>query len=134
MDIKRNGSQPSGRGPRDRSAPDRGSASTRFIQPSKPTGWPRTSRHVRAWHRDSLARSTRGQNLLVTATTTAQRYGDSLIEEIRPGDVVLVPAGREALAWRLVDDRHDAHRHSGTTRWQGGGLDEPVSNKQYTAR
>src|SRR5205823_4899284 len=35
----------------------------------------------------------------------------------------LILTRREALAWRLADDRHDAHRDSGAARRQGRGVD-----------
>jgi quercetin dioxygenase-like cupin family protein len=93
MDIKRAGSQPSGKGPADwftgtvridplfqAGAPARvGGASVTF-EPGART----------AWHTHPLS-----QTLIVTAGLGwAQREGGS-IEEIRPGDVVWFPAGEK---------------------------------------
>ena len=93
MDIKRIGSQPSGKGPPDwftgtvridplfdRAEPARvGGASVTF-EPGART----------AWHTHPL-----GQTLIVTAGAgRAQRWGGP-IEEIRPGDVVWFPPGEK---------------------------------------
>jgi quercetin dioxygenase-like cupin family protein len=93
MEIKRNGSQPSGKGPADYftgavridplfEAPDparaRGASVT--FEPGART----------AWHTHPL-----GQTLIVTAGFgRVQRWG-SPIEEIRPGDVVWFPPGEK---------------------------------------
>lgn len=93
MDIKRNGSQPSGKGPSEWftgtvridplfTAPDParvGGASVTF-EPGART----------AWHSHPL-----GQTLIVTAGYgRVQRCGGE-IEEIRPGDVVWIPPGEK---------------------------------------
>ena len=93
MDIKRSGSQPSGKGPVDWftgtvridplfQAPDPArvsGASVRF-EPSART----------AWHTHTL-----GQTLIVTAGRgLAQRLGGP-IEEIRPGDVIWIAPGEK---------------------------------------
>ena len=93
MDIKRSGSQPSGKGPADwftgavridpiiqaPRAGASGGASVTF-EPGART----------AWHTHPL-----GQTLIVTAGCgRAQRWGGS-IEEIRPGDVVWFPPGEK---------------------------------------
>ena len=121
MEIKRVGSQPSDKGPADWftgtvridplfQAPDPAlvaGASVTF-EPGART----------AWHTHPL-----GQTLIVTAGCgRVQRWGGP-IEEIRPGDVVWIPPGREALARGYADDGHDAHRHPGKARRQGGRLD-----------
>ena len=93
MEIKRSGSQPSGKGPTEYftgavridplfEAPDparvRGASVT--FEPGART----------AWHTHPL-----GQTLIVTAGCgLAQRWGGS-IEEIRPGDVVWFPPGEK---------------------------------------
>ena len=93
MDVKRSGSQPSGKGAAEYftgavrvdplfEAPDparaRGASVT--FEPGART----------AWHTHPL-----GQTLIVTAGRGwAQRWG-GLIEEIRPGDVVWVPPGEK---------------------------------------
>ena len=111
MDIKRSGSQPSGKGPAEWftgtvridplfHAPDpaRAVGASVTFEPGART----------AWHTHPL-----GQTLIVTAGCgRAQRWGGP-IEEIRPGDVVWFPPGREALARRDADDGHDPHRHPG---------------------
>ena len=93
MEIKKNGSQPSGKGPAEwftgavridplNQAPAPacvGCASVTF-EPGART----------AWHTHPL-----GQTLIVTAGCGwAQRWGGP-IEEIRPGDVVWIPAGEK---------------------------------------
>lgn len=93
MDIKRNGTQPSGKGPADyftgtvridplitTQPPARLAAAVVTFEPGART----------AWHTHPL-----GQTLLVTAGSgRAQRWGGP-IEEIRPGDVVWIPPGQK---------------------------------------
>jgi quercetin dioxygenase-like cupin family protein len=93
MDIKRNGSQPSSKGPADwftgvvrLDSPFKGSDPARVtgafvtFEPGART----------AWHTHPL-----GQTLIVTAGCgRAQRWGGP-IEEIRPGDVIWFPPGEK---------------------------------------
>jgi quercetin dioxygenase-like cupin family protein len=93
MDIKRNGSQPSGKGPPEYftgtvridplfQAPDpaRAVGASVTLEPGART----------AWHSHPL-----GQTLIVTAGCgRAQRWGGP-IEEIRPGDVIWFPPGEK---------------------------------------
>jgi quercetin dioxygenase-like cupin family protein len=93
MDIKRNGSEPSKKGPADwftgtvridplfqPNAPARASAASVTFEPGART----------AWHTHPL-----GQTLIVTAGCgRAQRWGGP-IEEIRPGDVVWFAPGEK---------------------------------------
>jgi quercetin dioxygenase-like cupin family protein len=93
MDIKRIGSQPSGKGPGEYftgtvridpllspSAPARVAGASVTFEPAART----------AWHTHPL-----GQTLIVTAGCgRAQRWGGP-IEEIRPGDVVWIPPGEK---------------------------------------
>jgi len=93
MDIKRSGSQPSGRGPAEWftgtvridplfQAPDpaRVSGASVTFEPGART----------AWHTHPL-----GQTLIVTAGSgRAQRWGGP-IEEIRPRDVISIPPGEK---------------------------------------
>ena len=93
MDIKRNGSQPSAKGPAEWftgtvrvdplfQAPDpaRVSGASVTFEPGART----------AWHTHPL-----GQTLIVTAGSgLAQRWGGP-IEQIRPGDVVWIPPGEK---------------------------------------
>ena len=129
MEIKRNGSQPSGKGPAEwftgvvridplfqPTAPARvGGASVTF-EPGART----------AWHTHPL-----GQTLVVTAGCgRAQRWG-GLIEEIRPGDVVSIPPGEKhwhgaapttAMTHIAIQEYHDGK----VVEWL-----EHVSNEQY---
>ncbi|MGH9542573.1 MAG: (R)-mandelonitrile lyase [Terriglobales bacterium] len=93
MDIKRNGSRPSGRGPAEYftgtvridplfEAPDpaRGRGANVTFEPGART----------AWHTHPL-----GQTLIVTSGLgLVQRWGGA-IEAIRPGDVVCIPPGEK---------------------------------------
>ena len=121
MDIKRSGSQPSGKGPADwftgtvridplftAPAPARVTGAAVTFEPGART----------AWHTHPL-----GQTLIVTAGCGRVQREGGPIEEIRPGDVVLVSAGREALARRRAGHRHDPYRRSGKSRRQGRRLD-----------
>src|SRR5438270_6886963 len=93
MEIKRNGSQPSGKGPADwftgtvridplfdARAPGRASGASVTFEPGART----------AWHTHTL-----GQTLIVTVGCGwAQRWGGPK-EGIRPGDVVWIPPGEK---------------------------------------
>jgi quercetin dioxygenase-like cupin family protein len=93
MDIKRSGSQPSGKGPADyftgtvridplfqANAPARAGGASVTFEPSART----------AWHTHPL-----GQTLIVTAGCgRVQRWGGPM-EEIRPGDVISIPPGEK---------------------------------------
>jgi quercetin dioxygenase-like cupin family protein len=93
MEIKRSGSQPSGKGPAEYftgivrvdplfnpPTPARAFGASVTFEPSART----------AWHTHPL-----GQTLIVTAGCgRAQRWGGP-IEEIRPGDVVWIPPGEK---------------------------------------
>ena len=116
MDIKRSGSQPSGKGPADWftgtvrvdplfSPPEparvRGALVT--FEPGART----------AWHTHPL-----GQTLIVTAGCGwAQREGGP-IEEIRPGDVVWFPPGEKHWHGASATDGDDPYRDSGEARRQ----------------
>ena len=132
MDIKRSGSQPSGKGPEEYftgtvridplfQAPDPArvvGASVTF-EPGART----------AWHTHPL-----GQTLVVTAGCgRAQRWGGP-VEEIRPGDVIWFPAGEKhwhgasattAMTHTAIQERLDGK----TVDWL-----EKVSDEQYEAR
>ncbi len=121
MEIKRVGSQPSGKGPSEwftgtvRIDPLFQAPDPAFVQGASVTFEPGART---AWHTHPL-----GQTLIVTAGCGwAQREGgpDRGDPARRCG---LVLAGREALARRYANYGHDAHRHSGEERRQGGGLD-----------
>src|SRR5947209_17631630 len=93
MDIKRNGSQPSGKGPAEYftgtvrvdplfQAPDpaRVAGASVTFEPGART----------AWHTHPL-----GQTLIVTSGCGRVRRWGGPIEEIRPGDVVWIPPGEK---------------------------------------
>jgi len=93
MELKRSGSQPSGKGPADYftgavridplfnpPAPARAFGASVTFEPGART----------AWHTHPL-----GQTLIVTAGCgRAQRWGGP-VEEIRPGDVIWIPPGEK---------------------------------------
>ena len=93
MEIKRIGSQPSGKGPGDwftgavridplfqRSAPARVGGANVTFEPGART----------AWHTHPL-----GQTLIVTAGCGWAQHEGGTIEEIRPGDVILFAPGEK---------------------------------------
>ena len=121
MDIKRAGSKPSTKGPADwftgtvridplfdATAPARAAGARVTFEPGART----------AWHTHPL-----GQTLIVTVGRgRVQREGGP--DRGDPaGRRRLVRAGREALARRVAHDGHDAHRHPGGARRQGGRVD-----------
>src|SRR5262249_4285948 len=93
MEIKRNGSQPSGKGPAEwftgtvridplfqANAPARAAGASVTVEPGART----------AWHTHPL-----GQTLILRAGCgLVQRWG-GLVEEVRPGDVVWFPPGEK---------------------------------------
>ena len=121
MEIRRSGSQPSGKGPADYFT-----GSVRVDPLFQAPGPARVvSAHVTfepgartAWHTHPL-----GQTLIVTSGRGWVQTWGGPVEEIRPGRRGLVPAGREALAWCDADDGHDAYRHSGGARRQDRRMD-----------
>ena len=132
MDIKRSGSQPSGKGPADwftgtvridplfeAPEPARVVGASVTFEPGART----------AWHTHPL-----GQTLIVTAGCGwAQRWGGP-VEEIRPGDVVWFPPGEKHWHGADADDGDDAHRHSGEARRQGRRLDGKGQRRAIPAR
>jgi quercetin dioxygenase-like cupin family protein len=129
MEINRNGSQPSGKGPEEWSTgkarlaplfpatqPARAAGASVTFDPGART----------AWHTHPL-----GQTLIVTAGRgLAQREGGS-IEEIRPGDVVWFPPGEKhwhgaspttAMTHIAIQEQQDGK----TVDWL-----EKVSDEQY---
>ncbi len=116
MDIKRNGSQPSGKGPGDRftgavradplfqaNSPARTSGASVTFEPGART----------AWHTHPL-----GQTLIVTAGCGwVQRWGGP-IEEIHPGDVV----------WFPPDEKH-WHGATATTAMTHIAIQEQLDGK-----
>jgi len=129
MEIKRNGSQPSGKGPADYftgtvridplfQSPDpaRASGASVTFEPGART----------AWHTHPL-----GQTLIVTSGLGhVQRWGGP-IEEIRPGDVVWFPPGEKH--WHGASPT-TALTHIAVQEWLNGkAVDwmEKVSDEQY---
>lgn len=132
MDIKRSGSQPSGKGPGEyftgtvridplfqAPAPARVVGASVTFEPGART----------AWHTHPL-----GQTLVVTAGSGfAQRWAGP-IEEIRPGDVIWFPPGEKhwhgatataAMTHTAIQEQLDGK----TVEWL-----EQVSDEQYEAR
>jgi quercetin dioxygenase-like cupin family protein len=131
MDIKRSGSQPSGKGPPEyftgsvridpliqASAPARAVAASVTFEPGSRT----------AWHSHPL-----GQTLIVTAGCGWAQRWDGPLEQIRPGDVVWFPPGEKhwhgatpttALTHIAIQEQLDGK----TADWM-----EQVTNEQYRA-
>ncbi len=131
MEIERNGSQPSGKGPSDyftgtvridplftAPAPARVAGASGTFEPGART----------AWHTHPL-----GQTLIVTAGCgRAQRWGGP-VEEIRPGDVIWFPPGEKhwhgatrttAMTYIAIQEQLDGK----TVDWM-----EQVSDEEYKA-
>ena len=114
MDIKISGSQPSSKGPAEYFT------GTVRIDPLFEGADPARARGASvtfepgarsAWHTHPL-----GQTLIVTSGCGwVQSEGGPKMENTT-GRRGLVPAEREALAWRHRDHAHDPHRDSGTAR------------------
>jgi len=93
MDIKRNGSQPSGKGPADYfTGVVRVDPLFQAPNPARVTGASVTFEPGArtAWHTHPL-----GQTLLVTAGRGRVQRRGGPVEEIRPGDVVWIPPGEK---------------------------------------
>src|SRR5450631_2033774 len=119
MDIQRNGSKPSSKGPAEfftgsvridapfqASAPGRAGGAIVTFEPGART----------AWHTHPL-----GQTLIVTSGLGWTQCDGGPVEEIRPGDIVSCPP--RTRHWRDADDGHDAYRHRRGPRRQGCRLD-----------
>jgi quercetin dioxygenase-like cupin family protein len=132
MDIKRSGSQPSGKGPADWFT---GTVRIDLLfhanDPAHAAGASVTfERGARtAWHRHPL-----GQTLIVTAGCGLVQRRGGPIEEIRPGDVVWIPPGEEhwhgaapttAMTHIAIQEQLDGKM----VEWM-----EKVSDEQYQAR
>jgi quercetin dioxygenase-like cupin family protein len=132
MEIRRSGSQPSGKGPADSftgavridplfQAPDpaRAVGASVTFEPGART----------AWHTHPL-----GQTLIVTAGSgLVQRWG-SPIEEIRPGDVIWCPPGEKH--WHGASPTTAITHIAIQEQLNGKVVDwlEKVSDEQYGAR
>ena len=131
MEIKRNGSQPSSKGPADwftgnvrmdpmhqSEAPSRVSVASITFEPGART----------AWHSHPL-----GQTLVVTAGSgRVQNWGEK-IKEIQPGDVVWTPAGEKH--WHGAAPTTAMTHLSILENLDGKAVDwmEHVSDEQYQA-
>ena len=132
MDIKRSGSQPSGKGPEDwftgavridplfdRSDPARVSGASVTFEPGART----------AWHTHPL-----GQTLIVTAGCGwAQREGGP-VEEIRPGDVIWFPPGEKH--WHGASPANGMTHIAMQEALDGSFVNwmEPVTDAEYSAK
>ena len=131
MDIKRNGSQPSGKGPAEwftgtvRIDPlfqpkesTRANVSSVTFEPGART----------AWHSHPL-----GQHLIVTAGSGRVQNWDGPIQEIRPGDVVWSPPGEKH--WHGAAPTTSMTHISIVEQLDGKSADwmEHVSDEQYQA-
>ena len=117
MEIKKAGSQPSGKGPAEyftgnvrvdpqssASAPARVVVASVTFEPGART----------AWHTHPP-----GQTLIVTAGGRVQCWGD--LDRGNPaGGAVWIPIVRETLAWSRADYRYDPLRHSGESGREDG--------------
>lgn len=132
MDIKRNGSQPSGKGQAEyftgnvridplsqAPAPARFSIASVTFEPSART----------AWHSHPL-----GQTLIVTAGSGQVQSWDGPIQEIRPGDVVWSPPGEKH--WHGAAPTTAMTHISIVEQLDGKAADwmEKVSDEQYRER
>ena len=131
MEIKRSGSQPSGKGPAEyftgtvRIDP--------LFQPPAPARAVRCQRHLRAGARTAWHTHPLGQTLIVTAGCGwVQRWGGP-VEEIRPGDVIWFAPGEKhwhgatpttAMTHIAIQEQLDGK----TVDWL-----EQVSDEQYKA-
>src|SRR5438128_1018147 len=132
MELKRSGSQPSGKGPEEYftgvvridplfQAPDpaRALAVSVTFEPGART----------AWHTHPL-----GQTLIVTSGCgLVQSWGGTGAED-PTGRRGFLPARREALARRHADRCNDTHRHRGTARRQDRRLDGKGQRRTVSGR
>ena len=116
MEIKRNGSRPSAKGP------DAYFTGTVRVDPMFQVGEPArvSGGHVTfepgarsAWHTHPL-----GQTLIVTSGLGWAQTEGGPVEEIRPGDVIWFPPGEKHWTWCSRHDRSHAYRHYGISQWQ----------------
>jgi quercetin dioxygenase-like cupin family protein len=132
MDIKRIGSQPSGKGPGEwftgtvridplfqAPAPARAAGAVVTFEPGART----------AWHTHPL-----GQTLIVTAGCGRAQRWDGPIEEIRPGDVVWFPPGEKH--WHGASATTAMTHIAVQEQLDGKAVDwlEHVSDQQYDRR
>ena len=132
MDIRRNGSRPSGKGPSEWftgavridplfQAPDpaRVAAAHVTFEPGART----------AWHTHPL-----GQTLIVTSGCGLAQRWDGPIEEIRPGDVIWFPPGEKH--WHGATATTALTHVAIQEQLEGKAVDwmEPVSDEQYSPR
>jgi quercetin dioxygenase-like cupin family protein len=131
MEIKRNGSQPSNKGPADWFT-----GTVRIDSPFKGTDPARVAGAIvtfepgarTAWHTHPL-----GQTLIVTAGCGRARRWDGPIEEIRPGDVVWFAPGEKH--WHGASPTTAMTHIAIQEQLDGKAVDwlEKVSDEQYHA-
>jgi len=129
MEIKRNGSQPSSKGPAEwftsnvridpmhrADAPARVSIASVTFEPGART----------AWHSHPL-----GQTLVVTAGFGRVQNWDDQIEDVQPGDIIWTPAGEKH--WHGAAPTTAMTHISIVEQLDGKGADwmEHVSDEQY---
>jgi quercetin dioxygenase-like cupin family protein len=132
MDIKRSGSQPSGKGPAEYfTGTVRVDPLFKGADPARVVGASVTFEPGArtAWHTHPL-----GQTLIVTSGSGRVQYEGGPIEEIRPGDVIWFPPGEKhwhgagpatAMTHLAIQEALDGK----TVDWM-----EKVSDEQYSAR
>ena len=131
MEIKRSGSQPSGKGPADWfTGTVRIDSPFKGVDPARVTGATVTLEPGArtAWHTHPL-----GQTLIVAAGCgRAQRWGGP-VEEIRPGDVVWIPPGEKH--WHGAAPTTAMTHIAVQEQLDGKAVDwmEKVSDEQYQA-
>ena len=121
MEIKRNGSQPSGKGPADYFTGD--GPHRPAVRGARTGARSRRQRHVRAGRPHRLAYASARPDL---DRHVRPRLGAALGRPDRGNPARrrrLVSARREALARRRADDGDDAYRHSGSAQRQSRRLD-----------
>ena len=129
MEIKRNGSQPSAKGPAEwftgnvRIDPMHQAEAPAWVSIASVTFEPGTRS---AWHTHPL-----GQTLVVTVGSGRVQNWDEKIEEIHPGDVVWTPAGGKH--WHGAVPTTAMTHISIVEQLDGKGVDwmEHVSDEQY---
>ena len=132
MDIRRSGSQPSGKGPAEYfTGTVRVDPLFQAIDPARAAGASVTFEPGArtAWHTHPL-----GQTLIVTAGCgQAQRWGGP-IENLRPGDVVCIPPGEKH--WHGAAPTTAMTHIAIQEQLNGKGVDwmEKVSEEQYQGR
>ena len=129
MDIKRNGSRPSAKGPE---AYFTGAVRVEPVfQVGDPARFNGGQRHLRARRAHRVAHASARSN---PHHHVRSRLGANRRRTDRgnpAGRCGVVSARREALAWRDTDDRHDAYRRQESLNGKNVDWMEKVSDEQY---